>query len=505
LQPVIRLFIVNVEDVYFLDAIRPMVLALLLGGASLLVAYFLLRNWIKASTVASLFMVLFFLFGDLSDRAIATFGLGPLRAAFLVLALILAVMFFWIWLVQKRIRNIGSLNLYFNLLSLLFLLTSGNQASGDPLGISVTLNQEPPAPVAVVQSATPRPDVYYIILDGYGREDILQSYYDLDNSDFLEALASKGFYVAGESSSNYMQTMLSMSSSLNMDYLQSLEASGTRIESRENLFDLLMNSKVRRVLAQNGYQTVSFRNAYLVTIPNAEIYYDDTGFAYPVTAFESMLIDRSLAHVLLYVPFFKKILIEMPYDAHRSQILSTFTRLKEIPALDGDYFVYAHIIAPHPPFVFDKNGQVLPHNEPFHLADGNNYIKGHSRASYVTGYREQIQYVNKLVLETVDAILTESETPPIIIIQGDHGPGSHLHFGSLNKTQPAERFGILNAYYFPDQDYTSLYPSISPVNSFRVVLGQFFDDPSALLPDRHYYSTWGEPFDFVEVRDLPLP
>ncbi|HMB24892.1 MAG TPA: hypothetical protein VKP08_18740, partial [Anaerolineales bacterium] len=153
----------------------------------------------------------------------------------------------------------------------------------------------------------------------------------------------------------------------------------------------------------------------------------------------------------------------------------------------------------------DANGQALPHREPFRLADGNNYIKSHSRESYVEGYREQIQYVNKLVLETVDAILTESETPPIIIIQGDHGPGSHLHFGSLNKTQPAERFGILNAYYFPDQDYTSLYPSISPVNSFRVVLGQFFDDPSALLPDRHYYSTWGEPFDFVEVRDLPLP
>src|SRR5512147_1268021 len=70
LQPVIRLFIVNAEDVYFLDAIRPMVVALLLGGASLLVAYFLLRNWIKASVIASLFMVLFFLFGDLSDWVI---------------------------------------------------------------------------------------------------------------------------------------------------------------------------------------------------------------------------------------------------------------------------------------------------------------------------------------------------------------------------------------------------------------------------------------------------
>jgi hypothetical protein len=40
------------------------------------------------------------------------------------------------------------------------------------------------------------PDVYYIILDGYGRQDVLQREYGFDNSEFINALQSRAFYVA---------------------------------------------------------------------------------------------------------------------------------------------------------------------------------------------------------------------------------------------------------------------------------------------------------------------
>jgi hypothetical protein len=504
IQPVLRLFWINATELYFSEAIRSMLVSLLLGAIVLCLTYLLVRDWLKASAVTSLFVFLFFLFGDMSEWIAAAFGLGPIRGDLFALIPVAAGMSLWIWLVQNWIKNIASINLYFNLLSILFLLNSRFPTGGDLLGIGMSLNQGQPIPVAVVESPNPGPDVYYIILDGYGRKDILQALYDFDNSEFLDALADRGFYIAEQSSSNYVQTMLSLSSSLNMEYLQSLDEQGANIENRETLAAFLVKSEVRNTLAQDGYQLVSFRNSYDATVPNAEIYYDDTGVAYPVTAFESIVIDRTLLRALLHVAFFNKVFIEMPYDVHRSQILFTFARLQEIPALDGDYFVYAHIIAPHPPFVFDENGEPLPHREPFKLADGNNYIKSHSRESYITGYREQIQYINTLVLEAVDSILSGSNTPPIII-QGDHGPGSQLHQGSLKKTLPAERFGILNAYYFPDQDYSALYPSISPVNSFRVVLNQFFDTNYDLIPDRHYYSPWTYPFDFDEVKDMSLP
>jgi hypothetical protein len=507
IQPVLHLFLINDTEIYFSDIVRSMLVSLLWGALILSLAYLVTRDWRKASAVTSLFVFLFFLFGDLSDLSMNTFGLGPIRADLLILALVGACVLLWVWLVQKRIRIIGSVSLYFNLLSILFLAYYGIPTGKAVLASGISPHQDSPRPVAEIPSAQPRPDIYYIILDGYGRNDILQALYDYNNSKFLDALKAKGFYIAEESASNYMQTMLSLSSSLNMDTIQSLNTNGTRFDNREALFDIYRNSQVRDILAQNGYKLVSFRNSARASIPSAELYYDDTGFAYPVTPFESILVDRTLARVLLHIPAFNKVLIGMPYDIHRSQILSTFARLQAIPTLEGNYFVYAHIVAPHPPFVFDKDGKALPQSGPFRLADGNYYLKGmgNSRETYIRGYRGQMQYINTLVLETVDKILATSKTPPIIIIQGDHGPGSRLHFGTLKKTLPAERFSILNVYYFPDQDYTRLYSSISPVNSFRVLLDQFFGGNYPLLPDRHYYSPWNYPFDFTEVTDLSLP
>ena len=506
IQPVLQLFLINVAELDVSEIIRSLFVCLLFAVIVLGVSFLFMRDRLRASLVASLFILLFFLFGDVADWFVKTFALGPVRANFLILALVALCMVVWIWLIRSRIRNLASVNLYFNLLSVLFLISSLIQMRHYLIDNGVSLKPAaPPTPVAAIQATEPRPDIYYIILDAYGRQDVLHTIYDFDDSSFVNALKAKGFYVAQEASSNYIQTMLSLSSSLNMDYLQSLKASGVTIESRKDLISILENSKVRDILAQNGYQTVSFRNDYKATMPNADLYYDDTGSGLaPLSAFESIVLDHTMVRILTVLPFFHKALIESPYDTHRHFILSTFERLKEVPSLDGDYFVYAHIIAPHPPFVFDENGVALPHNEPFKLADANHFIKDHSRKAYITGYRQQMQYINKLVLETADVILTKSKTPPIIIIQGDHGPGAYLHWGSLDHTVPGERFSILNAYYFPDQDYSQLYPSISPINSFRVLFDQFFDGDFALLPDRHYYSPWGYPFDFTEVTDVSL-
>jgi hypothetical protein len=506
IQPVLHLFSINIAELSFSEILRSLVVSFLFGLLVLLLAYLFSRDWRRASLLASLFLVLFFLFGDMAVWISRTFGLGPARANIVTLVLVVVLMLIWSWLVQKRFRNLASINLYFNLLAVLFFINSGLQAGKYLFENGISLGSRDRVQPAVREAGEGRPDIYYIILDGYGRHDILEALYEFNNSSFLTDLSTRGFYVAEDASSNYIQTMLSLSSSLNMDYLQTLKADGTEIENRGDLIDLVEDNKARAFLAQNGYRLISFHNEYKATIPSAEIYYDDSqkGGISSLTAFESILIDHSMARILSHVPALNKALIEMPYDTHRRHILSAFENLQDVPALDGTYFVYAHIIAPHPPFVFDEEGEVVPHDTPFTLNDANYYMRDHSQKNYIAGYRRQIQYVNTLILETIDAILDRSTTPPIIIIQGDHGPGAHLHWGSLEKTIPAERFGILNAYYFPDQDYARLYPSISPVNSFRVLFNQFFETDYALLPDQHYYSSWSFPFDFIEVTDLSL-
>jgi hypothetical protein len=505
IQPVLQLFALNIEELVFRDVIRPTLIMLLLAVLLVGVLFLILRDWIKAGLIASMFFPLFFGFGEIAKWVETTTGLTFLRSNALALLVVSAWLFLWFLVVTRWAGGLNSINLYFNLISIVFLINPALRLA-DSLYQSVpSIAYESPSSTAIANS-NEQPDVYYIILDGYGRQDILQELYGFDNSNFTAWLTAKGFYVAEQSNSNYIQTALSMSSSLNMDYVQNMIAEDESLRNRLALVNAIHHSEVRRILAGQGYQLISFQNSYKVSIPDADIYYDDTdkGFGRPVTAFEGILIDQSMMRILLSWPVFKNFFIEAPYEMHREQILSTYERLQEVPTLDGNYFVYAHIIAPHPPFVFGPDGEILPHEEPFTLDDANYFIRDHTRRGYISGYRRQIEYVNKLTMETIEQILSNSKTPPIIIIQGDHGPGAYLQWGSLDNSIPQERFGILNAYYFPGQNYGSLYPSISPINSFRMVLDEYFGQEFELLPDKHYFSGWGTPFDFIEVDGTQL-
>jgi hypothetical protein len=109
--------------------------------------------------------------------------------------------------------------------------------------------------------------------------------------------------------------------------------------------------------------------------------------------------------------------------------------------------------------------------------------------------------------KTINEILTESQTPPVIIIQGDHGPGGHLDWDSPSQTCLAERTAILNAYYLPGYTPKQLYPEITPVNSFRVILNHYFGARLELLPDQTYFTSSRlerQVIDITGKRDLTV-
>ena len=60
------------------------------------------------------------------------------------------------------------------------------------------------------------------------------------------------------------------------------------------------------------------------------------------------------------------------------------------------------------------------------------------------------------------------------------------------------RVAILNAYLLPGGE-ESLYPSISPVNSFRVILNEYFGHGLPLLPDKSYRTNSGRPNAIVPI------
>jgi hypothetical protein len=176
-----------------------------------------------------------------------------------------------------------------------------------------------------------------------------------------------------------------------------------------------------------------------------------------------------------------------------------FDRLGETAVLPSPKFVFAHVIAPHPPFVFDADGNPVQPNRDFGIHDG--VVFGTTRAEYIAGYRDQLTYLNTRVLAAVDAILAGSTTTPIIIIQGDHGPGAYLEWDSVEDTCLRERHSILNAYLVPEEVRTELYDSITPINSFRVLFDTLFDSHFGTLPDKSYFSAWKRPYDLIEVTN----
>ena len=90
--------------------------------------------------------------------------------------------------------------------------------------------------------------------------------------------------------------------------------------------------------------------------------------------------------------------------------------------------------------------------------------------------------------KSIDAILRNSLSPPIIVLQSDHGYGRGEAWKGLGAPALEERTSILNAYLVPDPCRDSLYPSITPVNSFRVLFDCAFSATLPLLPDLTYYS-----------------
>ena len=345
------------------------------------------------------------------------------------------------------------------------------------------------------------PDIYLIIVDGYGRVDFLQDVYGYDNTQFVAFLKEKGFYVADHATSNYPQTQLSLSSMLNMQYLNASVDEFGDTSDRTALYELVQHPIIRQLMENQGYKFVALPSATLVTqIRDADIYFNLT--TSDINEFEAFLLSSTVLGVA--VESWGVDLPVMSYELHRKYILFSLDKLREVPDIPGPKFVFAHVMVPHPPFIFDRDGNFILPDGPYIMWDGS-FFPG-TKEEYQKGYTDQVTFLNQKLIEIISDILARSANPPIIILQGDHGPGAFYNMLELDNSCVYERFSILNAYYFPNGDYQLLYPSVTPVNSFRVVLNRYFGAQLDLLEDRSYYASWSSPYLFTDVTDqIDLP
>ena len=331
------------------------------------------------------------------------------------------------------------------------------------------------------------PNIYYIILDAYANASILEEIYHFDNTKFMNYLTQKGFYIADKSKSNYHITSLSLESSLNFEYLNHQDPTQNRF----------LNNRAFDLLRKLGYKTAVITSwNWALDIPKADFRLTYTTWG----AFQNQLMNYTPIPLLL-----KK--IDLPggdqYSIHRKKINFVFDTLADTTKWRAPFVVYAHVMLPHPPFVFGPNGEkIQPNRRKFGIQDGEEFIAaGGTRDEYVENYQGQVEYANKRVIALVDYLLSTTKEPPIIILQGDHGPRSLADWSNLDKTYWKECLSILNAYYLPGKSAKGLYQSISPVNTFRLICNLYFDTNYDILKDKSYFLGQKKPYKVIDVTD----
>ncbi|MEX1995744.1 MAG: sulfatase-like hydrolase/transferase [Candidatus Saccharimonadales bacterium] len=374
--------------------------------------------------------------------------------------------------------------------------------------IDSQVGYRPPAPV-LPAPATPvnsqKPDIYYLVFDRYTNVESLKAIYGFDNSPLMDFLKQQGFTNRKEAYSNYPYTMPSIVSTLSMDYLGGLETKFGHTSKWQTGFpyrNILKNPPLLKILKSNGYSynllsswsdysrigikadnrpTQSFR----LSVPGKEFYLSD--------------LERDILNKSIFSPWLKKGLTVgskkiIKYDLDRNPGENFEAQMEALRGLSADgpqskpQFTFAHILAPHDPYVFDQNGNT-PTYDPNRTDNG---------LDEKQKYLNELVYINKRIMELV-AHIRSTSPDSVVVIQSDEGsyPKQFRHeLSASNYYDPAklpvaqmrQKMGILASYYLPGVEKQKLEKLDSSTNTFRLVLNEYLGYDLPMLPACHYAS-----------------
>ncbi len=479
--PIAALYANNIKQTEMAVIFRPLVISIALSCVLVVLLRLLFSNWHRIAFFAAALILLFFSYGHVYAyiKSISLFGvvLGRHRlllliwAGLAVTALIIA---------SRKNVNIENHTVTLNTIAFVLLLFPVVTITSYWFSARNTrLSDVEPTKEIIIKDNQSLPDIYYIILDSYTRSDVLKKAYGYDNSSFLNDLNKMGFHVAQCSTSNYMWTRLSISSTLNMGYLQDNPLYTAATDKDVITEDLIKHSLVRRTLESIGYKTIAFATGFPFNeITDSDLYLEPPSSMEDVREFDALLAQTTLLRVF---QDFGYIQINQTASARfRDRTLFALSEFDDLAHIAGPKFVYIHIITPHPPFVFGPNG------ESTNPKDFVSTEAQYTDTTYSDGYVNQVKFISGQIVQSIQKLLDESPIPPIIILQGDHGPW---------KQQGENRISILNAYYLPGHN-DAVYASISPVNSFRVIFNEYFNAEYPLHDDISYRSPYANVYNF---------
>lgn len=503
--PVFSLYAGNIIEVTSAEIIRSLVFSAIAAIVLWGLLYLVIRRADKVSVISAVFLLWFFSY---------QYVINWLRMVYPARQILefhpLVPIIFWVIIlllpVIPLLRTVKKMDIAVNIAWIF-----GIALIIPPILIAVRVTYGRVAKPAVVHVNGPEfnakvkvkelPNIYHIILDGYARNDTLKDVYKYDNSEFTNFLRDNKFQVATNSSTNYCQTLLVISSMLNYDYLQDTIPTKITPDSADRLplKELIDYNRVFATLKNHGYTTMSFKSAYdWMSIKNSDYFVEEKDGK--MNLFETKLLQTTPVPAGMTK---KNKTVIMSYMQHRHAILYTLNYLSHTTKFKPPIYVYAHILSPHPPFVFYQDGSPRNPDRELDIADGTDFQKvGGSPEEYLAYYKEQVIFINHKVEAMVKSILARSTRPTIIIIQSDHGPASHMEWNNPDKSALQERMRNMIAIRVPAGLDMTVPADLQPVNEYRLIFNSLFDVNLSMLPQHNYFSSWDKPYEFNDVQGI---
>jgi hypothetical protein len=486
--PVLLLWSHNLDQsVTLWQAFTVLAAATAFSAVVLCVLQLLLKDWYRSAVAASVTTILFLNLG----RARDLLGVDGRTFEALLVAELLVISLAAI-LVVRRIRPPQTLTRTLNVIGALLVVLNvvpilvAQRAEAEEFRFpSVTGGLDPSA-------SGPERDVYYLIFDRYAGFETLSDIYGFDNSGLYEWLSAHGFDVVEGALANYPGTTHSLASSLNMSYLGDLaEAQGVDSSAWTPIRQTLEDSAVARTFKAMGYKYQHIGSWWAPTAADPTA---DDSYVYGVyTEFLGMFVNTTA------IPDIQRIFgISASYDREAwDRVHFQVEALKEIASEPTPTFTFAHFLLPHSPYVFRADGS---------------FVTSDSNRPIAAAYIDQLRYTNIVIEQIVTELQAAPGPDPIIVIQSDEGPyppdfdrtrdESSLNWGQASDLELGRKLRILNAYYLPGEPASTPHPTITPVNTFRMMLNGYFGGSFALLPDRTYiFEDVDHPYIFEDVTD----
>ena len=512
--PVLIIYSQNIGRVEVEQLLLPIILAV--GLATGLYYFFklIIKNENKSAIIVTLIFIIFFSYGHiyylLNDVTINEFDIGKTRYLIPAFGLLLGIGIFFIIRIKTVLDNATSI---LNVISVVFVLV----AIGNVLLVATGENEMnllfyeridfssyfDPHDFSISENET-LPDVYYLILDEYARSDALAEYHEFDNTEFLNFLESKGFHVAENSFANYPMSVQSIPATMNLQYINFLaDEIGSEVRNYKPLnekdYGLYANNQVIKNFKEMGYKIVTFNTFALHSHENPLS--DLTVCHRNIHFLDNRLVD-TLARTTMFGYFIER----WSEDEMRQVTLCAFENFGNAGnVFDKPVFVWAHIMTPHPPWIFGPNGEEITPGKPLLITDNPEFRD--SGWEPKIQYIQQVQFANKKTISIVEEIL-EKDSHSIIIIQGDHGTAWDIRSNEWvepSKEDVYQRLRNFDAIYFPDEEKReNLDNKRTLINTFRTIFNAYYGSDYELLENKAYWSYNAKPYDYKDVSHYTL-